>query len=159
MGKTRKNKSSGSRFNTKLSHDEHNRRKSKKNVFTAKTPSHTNAKGKRRRVILPGSGQEFPTVILGATDHKNHQHTKSKIYKHANSVPDNSVRSNRNHALGRTNGFINSPNSRYPNGKKIAKTATKKDLLSSIPGKKTNYENPIGTFTSRSYEIGKATNL
>lgn len=160
MAKTRKSKSfPAKKSNTKFSKEQHDRLKSRKNPLTTKTPSHTRSKGKRNRVILPGSGQEFPTVVLGATPHKSTQGVKSKYYKAAQTNPDSSVRANRNNALGHTTAFINSPNSRYPNGKKIANTTSKRDLLTVIPGKKFNYENPIGTFTSRAYEIGKATNL
>jgi hypothetical protein len=143
-----------------LSKNTHQQLKSSKNVIAKQTPSHTSAKGKKNRVIIQGAGQEFPHVILGATPHNlTEQGKKSKIYRTALSNTDSSVTHNMITSMGNTTSFTNSPNSRYPYGKKIANTRGKKDHLSAIPGGVNNMSNPIGIFSSRAKEVGKATNL
>jgi hypothetical protein len=155
-------KSSGSTYTrpSPLQKNTHHALKSKANVIAQPSPSHTSAKGKKNRVVIQGAGAEFPHVILGATPHNNSaQAKKSRIHKAALANSDSSVTTNMIHSLGNTNTFTNSPNSRYPYGKKISKNRGKKDALTAFPSGGNNMQNPIGIFTSRAHEMGKATNL
>lgn len=127
--------------------------------LTQQTRNTTQNRGRKKRVILTGGVFSSPQTIIGATPKDNRQERKSKIYKTAHSLSDNSVAKVKMHALGKTMPFVNSPQEHASYGGRISKGKMKGDRMSILPRGFNDMTSEKNLFGARAQQIGKGTSL